>query len=230
MINTIEEAIQYLRSLDFICLPEKFTYFHHNACYIPPYDQQDGKNHKAWNNIPTEDFYVNWSLSCVERDKRIEEALSYGGLDKASISYAPEPGSKLFSIRIIMPKNNLSAEEYQSLGMSGEEIKKLKFEYAGLGDIRHTKLANKEHIIMIGNITQDEVSGKDIDILYGVREQDIIAYANSVINELNFETALPNDKFNRFKSQGLTSPNPEVALQMYSSFDDEYSQEKGRSR
>lgn len=230
MINSKEEAIEYLRSLDYICMPSKYTYFHHNACYKAEHDRKIKGFDKSWNNIPTEDFFVNLNMSCVERDKRIQTALQFGGLEHASISYAPEKGSKLFAIRIIMPKNNLSIEEYEALGLSETDVNKLKSEYAGFGDLRHPKLGDKEHIIMIGNITKDEVSGKDIDIVYGVREQDIIGYANLVSKQVEIESKLPNDKFNRFTSQGLTSSNPETALEVMSPYEDEYNQQKGMGK
>ena len=228
MITTIEDAIKYLRSLDYICMPSKYTYFHHNTSYVANYDREEGKYNKAWPEVPTEDFKVKFELSCVEKDKRIQDALDYGGLEHASISYAPEKNSKLFAIRIIMPKNNLTDEEYKQLGLSDEDIKKLKSEYRGLGDIRHPKLANNEHVIMIGNITKDEVSGKDLDIVYGVREQDIISYANIVSQKLDIESVLPNDKFNRLKNRGLTSEDPNKALVVLSEFENEYNKEKGR--
>ena len=54
----------------------------------------------------------------------------------------------------------------------------------GYGDGRHPKLKYGEKIIIIGNSLTDEVSGKQVDIFYGVREQDIDLYYNEVIKTI----------------------------------------------
>ena len=227
MITTIEDAISFLRGLDKIYIPNDYTYFHHNTYYQTEYDKENTTYSRAWVSIPVEDFYVSNSLSCVEMNDRISEALHYGGREKASIAYAHPKECKTFAIRIIMPKNRLSDDQYSMMGLSPEEIQMLKREYAGLGDMRHPKLANKEHIIIIGSTTKDEVSGKDLDIVYGVREQDIIYYANEVARQNNIALALDNDYLDRFKDKGLTSNDPDKALVVLSDFEQDYYKEKG---
>ena len=222
MIENVNDAISYLRSLDKVYVPSNYTYWHHNTYYQDRVEKSKTNYSKAWEEMPAEDFYVEYTLSCVEREARIREAYDYGGPEHASISYAHPENSKTFAIRIIMTKNNLSPDIYKDMSLTADEIDMLKREYRGLGDMRHPKLAAKEHIIMIGSSTVDEVSGKPIDILYGVREQDAIAYATEVSRQKNIELELDNNGLDRYKSQGRTSLNPNESLVMLSEFEQDY--------
>ena len=231
MIGNVNDAISYLRSLDKVYVPSNYTYWHHNTYYQDRVEKSKTNYSKAWEEIPAEDFYVRYSLSCVEREDRIREAYHYGGPEHASISYAHPKNSKTFAIRIIMPKF-YRKEDYEAMGMSPEEVDRITREYRGLGDMRHPKLEGKEHIIMIGSSTVDEVSGKPIDILYGVREQDAIAYATEVSKQKNIELELDNNGLDRYKSQGRTSLNPNESLVLLSEFEQDYYNEinKGETK
>lgn len=176
MFQTIEEALAYLQSIDRIVFPTQFTYFNHCACYTPP--TIASSNTKAWRDLPIPGFTIKKEMSFNERDKRISDALDYGSVTNAGIKYASAPDSIPFIIRVVIPKleNDLNLpEEYQ---------RKLLREYRGLGDSRHAKLDQGEKIYTFASTKQDEVSGKAIDIFYGVREQDLILYANIVYEEL----------------------------------------------
>ena len=121
-----------------------------------------------------------------------------------------------------MPEKHVIPDEYKALGFSDEEIDLLLREYRGLGDMRHPKLAGKEHIIMIGSSTVDEVSGKTIDILYGIREQDAIRYAAEVSNHKDIKLELDNNGLDRYRPKGYTSANPSEALIVKSDFEQDY--------
>ncbi len=221
----VNEAISYLRSLDKIYIPSDYTYWHHNTYFQDRAEKSKTGYSKAWEEMPYEDFYVQYSMSFVEREDRIKEAYDYGGPEKANISYAHPLNSKTFAIRVIMLKPFLPADIYKDASLTEDEIMMLQKEYRGLGDMRHPKLAGKEHIIMIGASTVDEVSGKPLDILYGVREQDAIAYASSVSRQKDIELALDNEGLDRYKSIGRTSIDPNESLEVLSEFEQDYYKE-----
>lgn len=177
MFQTNAEALAYLQSIDRIVFPQEFTYFNHCACYTPKHLKPEGKT-KAWSELPIPGFTIKGEMSFKERDDRIREALDYGSVTNASISYGIAEGSIPFIIRVVIPKLR------SGLDLSPEYQKKLQFEYRGLGDGRHPKLRGGEKIYTFASTKQDEVSGKAVDIFYGVREQDLILYANTVYAEL----------------------------------------------
>ncbi len=178
MFNNELDALNYLKSLDTIIIPIDYTYFHHNTSYVP-INEKTSYNRKSWNEIPINGFVIKSEMSFEERDQRIKEALDYGSVNYASTVYAMPKGAMPFSIRVIIPKLD------NKLGLSDEYQKQLLREYRGLGDMRHSKLGNGEKIYMFACSRKDEVSGKNIDILYGVRSQDIIMYASKVYEELS---------------------------------------------
>ncbi len=179
-----QSYLEYLKKLDKIVIPNEFTYFVHNTLF--------GKNEKKfeemWEKIPIDTFTVKREMSFVERNSRVEEALDYGSLKKAKNSYTVNPRGKNFQIRVIMPKRFLSPEQLDSLEITPEEKELLEQEYRGLGDMRHPKLKNGEKIYIFASSTEDEISNENIDILYGIREQDIERYAKLVQKILQQES------------------------------------------
>jgi len=187
--KTMEEALNYLRGLETIIMPSQFTYFNHCTSYQAENIKASSLIKKAWTSLPIEDFVIGREMSFSERTQRIHEALGYGGREKANLRYAMPTGAKPFIIRVVIPKRNLNVEEKRKLEIDDEYNRLLQQEYMGLGDGRHPKLRNKEHIMMFASSTIDEVSGQRIDILYGVREQDVIRYANAVKEALSIRSS-----------------------------------------
>lgn len=185
--KTVEEALQYLQELDTIIMPPQFTYFNHCTSFQAEALQRNVLLKKSWTQIPLDGFFIKREMSFTERIERINEALGYGGKEHASLNYAMPNGSKAFIIRIIMPKRHLTPEDKAKLNIDENYNRLLQQEYMGLGDMRHPKLRNQEHILMFASSTIDEVSGKQIDILYGIREQDVIRYANAVKEALSIQ-------------------------------------------
>lgn len=175
--------LEYLRLLDKVVIPEEFTYFVHNTL--------QGKNKESydrmWEEMPTDSFTVKREMSFVERDSRVREALDYGGVIRAANSYRVSPNGRAFQIRVLMPKQRLTKEQEEELKITPEEKKLLDMEYRGLGDNRHPKLKNGEKVYIFASSKQDEISGQNIDILYGIREQDIERYARAVHKTLKRE-------------------------------------------
>lgn len=195
MFDNKEAALKYLRGLDAIIMPQQFTYFNHCTFYIPE-KYRNSYNKKTWSEIPKDFFQIDSELSFTERDKRIDDALSQGGTETAPITYSiPLIPHIPFIIRVIMPKLN------SNLHLPKEYQNQLEIIYDGKGDHRHPKLDGGEKIYMFACTTQDEVSGKDIDILYGVREQDIIMYANVVWLSMIQSNSYPTAKMPEVKEE-----------------------------
>lgn len=186
-IETLEEAINYLRGLDAIIIPTQYTYFHHSTSYQAEAIQMKEFLKKSWTRMPIDEFTIKREMSFVERTERIREALEYGSRKRANLIYSKPKNSKEFSIRVIMPKLRLSDEDKEKLGITPERFKRLAYEYRGLGDGRHAKLGHGEHIIMFACSQIDEVSEEKADILYGIREQDLIPYAKTVMAALEIK-------------------------------------------
>lgn len=187
LLNNIQkEKIKFLRDLDSIIMPSLFTYFHHSTSYIPQELKKkavNGKYMRNWTSIPTEEFTITKKMSFVERDDRIKETLDYRKpLSSTSIMYTLVDYSKPFCIRVIMPK--LDSVMKDKLPLSDEYKREYSQLYYGYGDGRHPKLKEGERIIIIGNSITDEVSGKFVDIFYGIRECDLDMYYNAVIETL----------------------------------------------
>lgn len=189
--KTQKEAIEYLKSLDSIVVPSQFTYFNHCTCYQNSKIQTEMKSRGTWTGLPLNNVVLTQEMSFVERNRRIIEALEYGSVERANISYHSTPLSKNFILRVIMPKQNLSLQDKENLGITEEYQEKLRSEYRGFGDGRHPKLGKGEKILIFACSTVDEISKKNIDIFYGVREQDVIMYANKVANELQKQNEFP---------------------------------------
>ena len=191
--------LEYLRKLDRIVIPEEFTYWVHNTLY----GINESRFDRMWETLPTNYFVVRREMSFVERDDRVKEAFDYGGVEKASNSYTVNKKGKNFQIRVIMPKRSLTPKKRQELGISDEENNLNELEYRGLGDFRHPKLKNTEKIYIFGSSETDEISGQKIDILYGIREQDIERYAKLVQRSLTELKEKPNSGMFTLPSQTL---------------------------
>lgn len=172
--------LTYLRNLDTIVIPEEFTYWVHNTLY----GRNEKRFDKMWEALPTNFFTVRREMSFVERDDRVRAAFDYGGVEKAANSYAVNKRGKNFQIRVLMPKMNLTPKQMQDLGITEEEKRVNNLEYRGLGDNRHPKLKKDEKIYIFASSEIDEISGQKIDILYGIREQDLERYAKLVHKSL----------------------------------------------
>ena len=176
MFKDIKSALEFLKNLDFIIMPKQFTYFNHCTHYKPS---------ENWDELPIEEFTIRKEMSFLERRRRIIEGLDKGSVEEIDVTYTPSIDSKPFIIRVIMPKQNLSKQDLIDLDIDDEYYKKLRLEHNGLmGGYSHPKLASGEKIHIFACSTVDEVSKKTIDIFYGVREQDVLRYANTVYNEL----------------------------------------------
>lgn len=182
----MQEKIEFLRNLNEIIIPYNFTYFHHSTSYISEELKNrtmNGKFMRNWTRLPQNEFTIRKEMSFVTRDNRINEVLDYKKpLSSTSITYTLPDYSKPFCIRVIMPKIEAVMEnKINTTNQYKEELQKI---YRGYGDGRHPKLKGGEKIILIGSSTKDEVSGKAVDIFYGVRECDIDIYLKSVIETM----------------------------------------------
>jgi hypothetical protein len=189
--NTIEEAKNYLSSLDRVIVPKEYTYFLHCAAFELPEEAIKNKYSRSWTELPNNSFTVKREMSFVERKNRVVAALQYGGLEKANTSYAKSPDSKPFQIRVVISRTRLTDEEKEKLGLSSEAVNLLEREHMGLGDMRHTKLIHGEVIEIFATSIIDEVTKTKEDIFYGVRSQDLIRYAELVSEELELQNNIP---------------------------------------
>jgi hypothetical protein len=109
-----------------------------------------------------------------------------------------------------MPKLNALREN--AFPVSEEYKKQTIRRHMGLGDQRHAKLGHGEKIIIIGNLMEDEISGKKIDVFYGIRECDLDMYLNDVVRTINegysLDTRpnLSNGKYSDFYTKNYAIP------------------------
>lgn len=191
--KTIAEAKQYLSNLGSIIIPQEYTYFLHCTAFMLPEEAAKHKYNKSWTELPLDTFTIRREMSFVERKDRVYSAIQYGGLNKAMTSYARMPNSKPFQIRVIMPRLRLTPEEIVKLEMSPDELSLLQKEYMGLGDMRHPKLRGGEVIEVFATSVVDEVTKTMEDIFYGIRQQDLIRYAQLVSEELALYDTIPRE-------------------------------------
>ncbi len=182
MFQTKESALQYIRQCNCIILPSLYTYWCHSSLYNP-YGQSVGK---IWCSLPTDIIEVKHELSMLSRAQRFKYTIEHKDLDYAPINYKgnTNPALKYFQLKVVMPKSRLTEDEKKSFGKDQQYFVDLYRAYSGLGDGRHPKLPNKTKIYIFGYMKTDEMSGKPIDTVWGVREEDLINYANSVQREL----------------------------------------------
>ena len=182
----MQDRLEMLRNIDSIIIPSEFTYFHHSTTYIPldiKNKLTNGKYMRNWSTLPTEEFTVKREMSFVERDNRIRSTLEYRQpLSDTRLTYNLPDFSKPFCIRVVMPK--IEKIRKKEIITTDEYRKEMELIYRGYGDGRHPKLRNGEKIYIIGTTTTDEVSGKTIDIFYGVRECDIDLYFECVVKAI----------------------------------------------
>ncbi len=182
MFQTKESALQYIRQCNCIILPSLYTYWCHSSLYSP-YGQSVGN---VWSSLPTDVIEVKHEMSMLSRVQRFKYTIENKNLDYAPINYKvnKNPALKYFQLKVVMPKPRLTDDEKKSLGKDQQYFIDLSRAYCGLGDGRHPKLPNKTKIYIFGYMKTDEMSGKPIDTVWGVREEDLINYANSVQREL----------------------------------------------
>ena len=198
--------IDYLRSLDRVVLPREFTYFNHCTGYLPDSVKErmvNGKYAHGWSYIPTDEFIIDREMSFVERKGRLDSCLDYRKpISETSIIYTLSNYAKPFMIRIVMPRR----EYIRSNDLKDDYRGELARIYSGLGDGRHEKLPGKTRILIFGSSQVDEISGKKVDILYGVREQDIEWYTELVKETLNIGNAedfIMPDNLDRYSDFGF---------------------------
>ena len=183
MFKTKEDALKYLRKCSFIIMPSLYTYWCHSSLYSP-YGKSNGK---LWSFLPTDVVEVKKELSMLSRTQRFKYTVEHQDLKHAPTYYKVDNNQspmKYFQLKVVMPKNNLTTDEKKSLGKDDQYFLDYARAYSGLGDGRHPKLPNKTKIYLFGYMKKDEMSGKPIDTVWGVREEDLIDYANAVLNEL----------------------------------------------
>lgn len=243
--NNVMEAKQYLRSLDRIVIPKEYTYFIHCTAFQSLDDAAKNKYNKSWTELPHDQIVVRRELSCVEHRDHIHSALAYGGLDRAMTNYARHQGSKSFQIRIVIPNRQLTKEQIEMLGLDEEYCKKLFRTHTG-GDGRHPKLWNNDVIELFATSIYDEVTKTKQDIFYGVRQEDIIKYAEIVSSEIsingnilmesiptirddyykwpnNVTYSLPKNQNDlRYQRSYIRGPNGDIQLTQFSPFEQEY--------
>jgi len=185
MFKSEQEALEYLMQCRKIIVPSKFTYWCHSSqLQSNPNATQNPKLSKLWSELPTNGFTVRNEMSFLSRKDRLEYARRYQSLSSVPTSYTEVAGQEGFQIKVMMPRMNLTKEDFQSLGKDNEYQKNLSYQYRGLGDGRHPKLPNKSEVHMFGFMDHDEMSGKPIKTMIGVRGEDLIAYATEVKKEL----------------------------------------------
>lgn len=203
MFKTEENALQYLRQCNCIILPSLYTYWCHSSIY----NTSGGANGKIWNELPTDCVKVKGEMSMLSRAQRLKYTIEHQDLGHAPTYYKvlDDKSSKYFQLKVVVPKPNLSDDEKRSLGKNEKYFVDYSRAYSGLGDGRHPKLPNKTKIYIFGYMQKDEVSGKPVDTVWGVREEDLINYANAVQREL-YKTHdkygyIPVDKTPLFSSE-----------------------------
>lgn len=182
MFKTKEDALKYLRNCNCIIMPSLYTYWCHSSLYSP-YGISNGK---FWSSLPTDVVEVKKELSMLSRAQRFKYTIKHKDLKHAPTYYKVNDGQSLkyFQLKVIMPKGQLTDEEKKSLGKDEQYFIDYTKAYNGLGDGRHPKLPNRTKIYLFGYMEKDEMSGKPIDTVWGVRKEDLIDYANAVQKEL----------------------------------------------
>lgn len=185
MFKTKEDALAYLRQCGKIILPSKFSYFCHSSQVQTDSSYENkAKFSKLWKELPTDEFVTNSNMSFLSQHNRLQYVAEQNSFEATPISYSRVEGQEGFQIKVMMPKENLTKDEYRDLDITDDDFAKIRFAYRGLGDGRHPKLAKNTQIYIFGYMNYDEMSGKEIKTVFGVREEDLIAYANEVQKEI----------------------------------------------
>ena len=185
MFKTKEQALEYLKKCSKIVVPSKFTYWCHSSQVVTDKNASNSpKMTHLWQQIPTNGFTVKKEMSMLAVRDRLQYVAHANSFDAAPISYTTVPGQQGFQIKVMMPKNNLSKEEFEQLGKDQKYVQKLSYEHRGLGDGRHPKLSGNTLVHMFGIMDYDEMSKKPVQTVIGVRDEDLICYANEVQKEI----------------------------------------------
>lgn len=188
--KTVEEAKAYLQGIDSIVIPKEYTYFVNAGFFCFP-EMSKTIKHKCWTQMPTDGFTVRGELSCWSRKDLAEDFLM--GRIKGHVHYAPPTDDvKLFQVRVVFPQDELTEPEINKLGLSKEDYKRMAYRYYQYNfGRRHPKMFSGDEVEMFAASTFDEITGLKEDILYGVRKQDLITYANLVQEELSKNKDIP---------------------------------------
>lgn len=192
--KTVEEAKRYLESLDRIIIPKEYTYFVNASTFcFPELDKLSAK--KNWTILPTSSFKVKREMSFWTRDDLTAELLKGNLKTGEYITYGEPPKStKPFQIRVIFPNISLTEEELKKLDLTKEEYNEITFKNYQFGRGRHPKIFDGEVIEIFSTSIYDEITGVKEDIFYGVRQQDLIKYAEIVSEELQKNQSIPTGK------------------------------------
>lgn len=185
MFTSKEDALKFLRSCDKVIVPKLYTYWSHSSQYKTGVTTSTRRG--LWDALPSQQFKVKSEMSYLDVGLRLQEVGKNQDFKSVQTVYAPDSKAsnlKGFQIKVVMPKRNLSKEEFSSLGMNEESVSKFYRENRGLGDGRHPKLSGNTQVHIFGYMDKDEMSGKEVDTVIGVRDEDLIVYANNVQKEM----------------------------------------------
>lgn len=192
--KTVEEAKKYLESLDSIIIPKEYTYFVNASTFcFPELDKLNAK--KNWTILPTSSFKVKREMSFWTREDLTTDLLKGNLKAGQRISYGELPKStKPFQIRVIFPNKFLTEEEVKRIDLTKQEYDEITFKNYQFGRGRHPKIFDGEIIEIFSTSLYDEITGVKEDIFYGIRNQDLIKYAEIVSEELQKNQNIPMGK------------------------------------
>lgn len=198
------DSLNYLKNLDNVMLPSSFTYLNLDLYYqnksIKERDKTD-----AITDIPTKKITFDKLTSFTERKSRINSFIR----DDKSLDIDIPENAKPLIIRVLIPRVSLSDSERKKLSIDKEYQKNLDDIYSGYGDRNHPKLCNTSAYIFASTY-QDEVTKKDIDILYAVRAEDVdrlVIACEDSLKTLKYEDLGTNMHLNRFLSYNTNHSN-----------------------
>lgn len=185
-LNELElEALSIIKNLKEVIIPQEFTYLNHSSSVMMAEEKERTGNRQSWTYIPIDSFTIKKDMSFITREQRLKYvAEKYGNPLAAPISYTPNRDISLpFEIKVLFPQRNLTKAERDKLGIDDKGFQKLIWSHDGLGDYRHPKLSNKTEVIIFGSSQIDDITGTDIDVVYGVPKEFLIVYAQRVSEE-----------------------------------------------
>ena len=177
----MKNNLEKLKELSDIVLPNEFTYISLNEYFQSESEKEKTKNSKAVTYINTDSLKIDDMTYFNERGKKEEKEIPIN--------------SKEFIIRVLIPKNNLSVEEKRNLNIDNSYEQRLNLIYGN----KKPRLFNTE-IKFFGSSFYDAETEKNIDVLYGVREEDIdklYSAINRALNSGKFEDLGANLHMNR---------------------------------
>ena len=105
MIQTIEQALNYLKSSEKVVMPSKFTYWCHSSQYKTGNAQSDRRG--VWDKLPTDEIVVKHEMSFLSRYQRLQYVSRKQSFDAAPVEYTPDlidKNLKGFQIKVMVPK------------------------------------------------------------------------------------------------------------------------------